>query len=853
MLNVTISEVNIDVETDSLQLQKIKNYIHSNLEGFLVGPIMNALQGVQVSSDILIDCLEIEILELNAQDDLKSLPQKIQWKVEELIVEKQFDFNHQDNSIQLESESENEKEYKYEDEEVEWDENLNTKGKSKGITLENTLLNIQSLNEAFSFLSLMTQKELTTFLKEKIKRFTSGEKGSIRDFRWLVLSKLGRQFLNDLLMEHYQTEIVEDIYVFLKVNKEKTIYFQLVYDQLFSFSNQNASFNFEISNPLKTLKWYEVVIIYHSSKELIAKDYFLIYHYVKHCHQLSSIFPQDILDKLIGDLMNINIGLLHTFIQILLNHHQEKKEQTLSIIQKSDVLGAQLQSKLMNWVKESVASKSIREFKTNNLFLDEINVLLKGNRLKSIYSEVQLFRQFKLIAKEKLQFVPWEKIAKCYDSQYSSFTSFELYILNQNLILETDEVIFLSKENVISEVTIFNFFDLLIQSKFDEVKSLIQTQIGNSKVKFIPFLQWMYKRYPKVLDNSFLNDLELSAHEKQEIIHQKDTNEQVDQLFTSWLKHQLQFPKHFFKTCIQNHVSELNKMVNELPEMSLLSNIKGNDLELWIEMNTKNKQHVYIKNLLVKNSLMDVFVFKDCLIGYLKLSTQKSEINYKELLQLLWKKHLWRKETGKVINFKKSIVEFFRLPEETIDSLFDHSASYSSTYQSKNGRQELAIENTGLCLLSPYIPHLFKSLDLIVNQQFEEEGNLKLAIQVLHYMATKKRNIQLDDNVIFLKLLTGCPIDQFLEFDEELPSSYVDEVEHLLEVVQQHWKVYKNKDNDGLRVMFLMRNARLNFGNEILIKVENSTYDILMNTLPWTYSRVHFPWMENSLRVEWGE
>ena len=91
-----------------------------------------------------------------------------------------------------------------------------------------------------------------------------------------------------------------------------------------------------------------------------------------------------------------------------------------------------------------------------------------------------------------------------------------------------------------------------------------------------------------------------------------------------------------------------------------------------------------------------------------------------------------------------------------------------------------------------------------------------------------------------------------MPLDIVLPKEALRESNDLLESVIGHWKALKNTSVNGLREAFLKRDGLLTKKDEgWLLQVERKTLDVLIDTIPWGYSTLKFPWNTHVIFVEW--
>jgi len=155
----------------------------------------------------------------------------------------------------------------------------------------------------------------------------------------------------------------------------------------------------------------------------------------------------------------------------------------------------------------------------------------------------------------------------------------------------------------------------------------------------------------------------------------------------------------------------------------------------------------------------------------------------------------------------------------------------------------------GAILLHPYIPHYFQAcgIDKTISAQQREK-----AAAILAYAITGEEKIveyQLD----LIKLLIGLPLTYPLPLAAGLVNDDDKaEAENMLMSFISHWRAIKNTSTSGLRQTFLQRPGLLKKQDQgWLLKIERSGVDVLLDQLPFGYSVVKLPWMQQPIHVEW--
>jgi hypothetical protein len=160
------------------------------------------------------------------------------------------------------------------------------------------------------------------------------------------------------------------------------------------------------------------------------------------------------------------------------------------------------------------------------------------------------------------------------------------------------------------------------------------------------------------------------------------------------------------------------------------------------------------------------------------------------------------------------------------------------------------INNAGLVLLWPFLSRLFDLLSLIDNNGFVDEAAAFKAIVLLQYAATGNEGIDGVDTTLN-KLLCGVKAETTIPVIA-LTETEKNTVNQMLHAVTQHWDKLKNTSIDGLRDTFLHRVGKLERKEETWqLTVEQKGFDVLLYTIPWSFSTIKLTWMPEILQVTW--
>ena len=190
-------------------------------------------------------------------------------------------------------------------------------------------------------------------------------------------------------------------------------------------------------------------------------------------------------------------------------------------------------------------------------------------------------------------------------------------------------------------------------------------------------------------------------------------------------------------------------------------------------------------------------------------------------------------------------------PTRNSQKLQDAHSNSTNLADSENGTHEVV--DSGLVLLSPYLPALFERTGCIEKNAFISDESRKKAIAVLKYAAfgTYKEP---PNKAAIINLLCGLPVTPVFYVDElpKISDSEKELVDSLLKAVIANWKAVGQMSPDGLRGSYFVRSGKIETaGGANVLTVEKKTFDILLDKLPWGYTIVKHPWMPKILNVKW--
>ena len=168
--------------------------------------------------------------------------------------------------------------------------------------------------------------------------------------------------------------------------------------------------------------------------------------------------------------------------------------------------------------------------------------------------------------------------------------------------------------------------------------------------------------------------------------------------------------------------------------------------------------------------------------------------------------------------------------------------------------KHIPISNAGLVILFPFLPMLFMRLNMLSQDRrdFNSNESKVRAIFILQRLIANEDR-EYDEKDLFLnRLLINYPFNEPLPKRMELNQDELNTIDSLLETAKTNWSKMRNTSIRALQESFLNRAGFIEKTEwECTLTVEERAYDILLDSIPWSYKLVRLPWMENILKVNW--
>jgi Contractile injection system tape measure protein len=177
--------------------------------------------------------------------------------------------------------------------------------------------------------------------------------------------------------------------------------------------------------------------------------------------------------------------------------------------------------------------------------------------------------------------------------------------------------------------------------------------------------------------------------------------------------------------------------------------------------------------------------------------------------------------------------------------------------QEKPGRAPIYIDNAGLVLATPFIPHLFRELGMLEKTEgdalrLKEPATATRAVHLQQYLVNS-RTATPEPLLALNKILAGVPLGAVVGAHIEATERELELCGKVLASMLANWPALSTGTSPaGLQNTFMQREGRLTFdGDRWLLKVERKTLDILVDQVPWSFRMIFHSWMPQPLHVEW--
>ena len=155
----------------------------------------------------------------------------------------------------------------------------------------------------------------------------------------------------------------------------------------------------------------------------------------------------------------------------------------------------------------------------------------------------------------------------------------------------------------------------------------------------------------------------------------------------------------------------------------------------------------------------------------------------------------------------------------------------------------------GLVLAAPFLPRLFAMCDLVDRDKFRSKNHAGRAVQLLHRLAYGEDGEERPWSRLacLLSAADASELSPVPLADEEK-----ERIDGLVATMIERWPIIGNTSPEGLRESFLQRPGHLQRLDALWqLDVEERSFDMLLDQLPWSFSIIKYPWMTDPIHVHW--
>ncbi len=168
----------------------------------------------------------------------------------------------------------------------------------------------------------------------------------------------------------------------------------------------------------------------------------------------------------------------------------------------------------------------------------------------------------------------------------------------------------------------------------------------------------------------------------------------------------------------------------------------------------------------------------------------------------------------------------------------------------------IEVNNAGVILLYPFMSQLFNRMGYLDNNRSMKEEMKPRAIFLIQYMVFGKEQEYREQELSLNKVIVGWPMDKPLPQSLSLTDAEKDTVAELLKTLRQYWTKMKNTPEEAIREAFLRRRGKLEdhlSEQKWVLTVEEKPYDILIDTVPWSFKMARFPGSNYYIVTKWRD
>lgn len=166
--------------------------------------------------------------------------------------------------------------------------------------------------------------------------------------------------------------------------------------------------------------------------------------------------------------------------------------------------------------------------------------------------------------------------------------------------------------------------------------------------------------------------------------------------------------------------------------------------------------------------------------------------------------------------------------------------------------EEFHVNNAGLVLVAPFFGMVFRDLGYLDKGRDFVTAEARIrAVHFSQFLVTSEQH-PAECNLMLNKILCGLVVDEPLARFIDLTQPELDAAAEILDSALKHWSALKRTSAPVFQQTFLRHEGILTKeSGSWLLRIERTSLDVMIDTLPWTISVIKHPWMKQPVMVEW--
>ena len=172
--------------------------------------------------------------------------------------------------------------------------------------------------------------------------------------------------------------------------------------------------------------------------------------------------------------------------------------------------------------------------------------------------------------------------------------------------------------------------------------------------------------------------------------------------------------------------------------------------------------------------------------------------------------------------------------------------------------EKVIINNAGMLLLQFFIPRMCRMANYLGEdaRHFKDENSKIRAIFLLQYVVYGEEKEYSEGELYLNKILVGLNESTPLPRSCKLNKEEIRIVEEMVVMVKRMWDKVKHTSDIALRQAFFQREGAVTYETDRgmsrwIIEVKERAYDVLLDSLPWSYAMYRYPWRDEIIEVRW--